>query len=92
MRKSNIVISSDAIGRYLWAVKSPLTQYYGVCRGTMKMYPLEYYINSGRASADFLRKLLSADPKIISKILSYGGSDAEVMDRIKREIGFSATF
>lgn len=54
--------------------------------GTEPVYPLRWYIASGRASSPFIRKLLSIRPDVIARILISGGSDQEIVSRIKARI------
>ena len=44
---------------------------------------IKWYIATGRASSDFLRAMLSSDPRHIAKLSLQGGSDDEILARIK---------
>lgn len=50
--------------------------------------PLGRYIWTGRASADFLKRLIYAKPFMIARRLHKGGSDDEVVNRICQYIGY----
>ena len=44
--------------------------------------PLSWYINTGRASTEFLRRLLATKPYLIARRLMKGGTYDEVLKRI----------
>lgn len=46
--------------------------------------PLSDYIFSGRATCDFCRALINTKPYLIARRLLQGGSDQEIMKRIKK--------
>ena len=48
--------------------------------------PLNWYIKTGRASAEFLHKLVKSKPFMIARRISHGGSTEEVMDRVKEYV------
>lgn len=51
-------------------------------RPSAAVAPLRWYIATGRASAGWIRILLSIRPDVIARRLLQGGTDLEVMDRI----------
>lgn len=57
--------------------------------GTEPVYPLNWYISSGRAPTPFIKRLLTVRPDVIARILIKGGTDLEIVDRIKSRIGYS---
>jgi len=57
--------------------------------GTEPVYPLNWYISSGRASSMFIRKLITVRPDVIARILVKGGSDQEAVANIKKRIGYT---
>ena len=67
----------------LWEIERYLMQRYGVDAARRDMYPLSWYVNTGRASVAYLRKLLSCKPYMIARKLHKGGSYDEVLDRVK---------
>lgn len=81
-------INSDGIDRYLWDVRVETIKSLGVDRGNNAVHPLAYYISTGRASVEFLHKLIAVSPVTIARILLDGGSDVQIMSRIKRRISF----
>lgn len=52
--------------------------------------PLSWYINTGRANADFLNRLYLVKPYCIGKILAKGGSHDEIVQKIRKRIGLPA--
>ena len=53
------------------------------------MMPLKWYINTGRASCDFLQCLYNARPVLIARDLAKGGSDEEAINRICKRIKYN---
>lgn len=80
---SNVIIGRESIECGLWAIQRYLMGKYGVTISEIETAPLNHYVYSGRASAYFLRHLLSAKPYMIARQLHEGGSDDEVIRRIK---------
>ena len=58
--------------------------------GTQPVYPLNWYISSGRAPTPFIRQLLTIRPDVIARILIRGGSDQEIVQRIRNRIGYAS--
>lgn len=86
-------LSADGIERYIDAVNGSamkMLRKTGTAwnLGTDPVYPLLWYISSGRLPTPSLRKLLSVHPDIIARILLSGGSDQEIMMKILRRLGF----
>ena len=77
------------INEYLWQVKYYLMKHYGVDQAVLEAYPLRWYVYTGRASAEFLRKMLAVKPFVIARILHKGfssGSDDETLGKIKARV------
>lgn len=66
-------------GMYLW-------EKYGGLQGDNYFYPLEWYVSTGRASTEFLKKLIDSKPFIIGRILAKGGSYEEAIANVKRKL------
>lgn len=63
-------ISATAIDNYLWAVYDKIYNYVGDSRTADNMvYPLRWYVNTGRASTYFLNAMLNAKPFMIARKL-----------------------
>ena len=65
------------------AYEKKLWKKHGITEGSNLLYPLVWYINTGRASADYINRLDRADYKQIMAILEAGGSIEEVCSRLK---------
>lgn len=81
-------ISSTGIDNYLYDVTHYLMEHYGVDSAYRMVSPLQYYLDTGRGSSQFLHNLLGTKPYIIARILAKGGSDSDIMSAIKRRIHF----
>lgn len=90
--KKSYTISSEGIDNYLWDVQRETRRVLGVDRGDAACYPLVCYIDTGRASGEFLRKLFAVSPTRIARLIMGGGSDAYIMTRIKGAIKFRDSF
>jgi len=53
--------------------------------------PLAWYIGTGRACLNFCRALYTVKPYYVACILAKGGSNNEVIEHIKKRIGFVAS-
>ena len=82
-----ININRTAIDTCIWSIKRYMMKTYGCDTAVREMYPLEWYIETGRASTDFLRKLIAAKPYMVARRLHKGGSDLEAISRVKNYIG-----
>lgn len=78
-----MTVSFTTIQDGLWEIERCLMQRYGVDTARRDMYPLSWYVNTGRASAAYLRKLLSCKPYMVARKLHQGGSVDEVLTRVK---------
>ena len=81
-------ISYLAVENGLFEIQIRLAHKYGWEQAEQELYPLSWYINTGRASADFLRLLLEAKPYMIARKLHEGGTIQEAMDRIKKYLNY----
>lgn len=86
--KKSYTINADGIDNYLWDVRRETRRVLGVDRGDAACYPLAYYINTGRASCEFLRKLIAVSPTRIARLLMGGDSDDYIMSRIKGAVKY----
>ena len=59
-------------------------EYISIDRSHLMVSPLWHYIFSGRASADFCHRVLRIRPFMIARRIREGGSDDEIIDRIKK--------
>ena len=86
--KKSYAISASGIDNYIWDVRHKCHTTIGVDRGDAACYPLVYYINTGRASGEFLRKLFAVSPTRIARICMGGGSHDEIISRIKKAVKY----
>lgn len=82
-----IRISSTATDACLRQIEKTLIDKYGCDVAAREMEPLRWYIDTGRASTDFLRRLYKAKPFMVGRKLHSGGSDRDVIDRVRKYIG-----
>lgn len=82
-----IAINSTSIETCLWRIKYYMMQTYGCDTAEQEFAPLQWYIDTGRASTDFLRKLIDAKPFMVGRMLHKGGSYVEAIRRVKTYIG-----
>jgi len=84
---SDIAVSQTNIDNFLWDVKSSLMKKYGVDAAERMIDPLVWYVSTGRASGEFLRKLINTKPYIIARKLVENSSVDGTLQRIKTYLG-----
>ena len=87
-------INTEALGRTtiernIWKIQRVLLEKYGTAQAASDVAPLVWYIETGRASADYLRKLFAVKPFLIARRLHLGGSYDEVLARVGNLIGWT---
>lgn len=60
-----------------------LMKKHGILGAERLLTPLSWYISTGRASMDYIRKLDNADPKKVISILEQEGSVEDTLGRLK---------
>lgn len=85
---AEISVNRTSIETCLWHIERHLIDNYGTTVAAEDMAPLNWYIYSGRAPTDFIRRLMYAKPFMVARKLHMGGSHQEVVDRIKKYIGW----
>lgn len=83
-----ISIDRVSVETGLWHIERHLIHKYGTAEAGKDMAPLRWYIDTGRASCDFIRALLSAKPWMVARRLHDGGSYDDVLARVKKYIGW----
>lgn len=91
MKEFSLPINKGTIDTGLWHIQRHLIEKYGTDQSYRDMEPISWYINSGRASIEFIRLLLGAKPYMVARKMHQGGSTQEVIARIKRYIGYEST-
>ena len=82
-------ISATCIDKFLWDLELEaweLTK--DIKMGTDSVRPIIRYVRTGRASADFLLEMFSHRPQTIARRCLLGGSDEEIVNRVKKYCGF----
>jgi hypothetical protein len=82
------MVSRNTIDTCVWNIKKVLMEKYGTMAADREIAPLVWYIETGRASTPFLEKLIAKKPYIVARRLHAGGSDMEIIARIKACVGF----
>ena len=83
------MVNRNTIDTCIWNIKKVLMEKYGTMAADREIAPLVWYIETGRASTPFLEKLLSAKAFMIARRLHAGGSDMEIIARVKACVGFA---
>lgn len=81
-------MSSTQIDTMLWHIQREDMQRHGCTQAERDMQPLVWYINTGRASTEFLRLLMNARPVLVARDLHKGGSYEEVINRVCHRIKY----
>lgn len=80
-------VSRTGIDSFLWDVNRSVYDRLGDSRATEStVFALVYYVNTGRASSDFLRILFTFSPRIVANSLMKGGSDLEKIERLRKSV------
>lgn len=87
-----ILMSATAIETMLWHIQREIMIRWGVDAGHREIAPLARYINTGRASVDFLRRLYTAKPFMVARKIHQGGSNDEIIKRVQHYIGYAPNY
>lgn len=79
-----INFGAEAIENQMYRIRLWLQMRHGTRQGDVYMSPVEWWINTGRASTPFLKAFCKADYHAIGRILEKGGSDQEVVKKLLR--------
>lgn len=88
----HISLSATTIETMIWNIQREITTRLGVTAGYREISPLSRYINTGRASLDFLQRLYHAKPFMVARKLHQGGSDDEIIKRVQKYIGYVPSY
>lgn len=80
-------MSATKIDDTTWQITKWIMQKHGMFAAYHYIAPLIWYIKTGRASTEFLRRLCEAKPFVIGRQLVAGGSDDEIIQRVKKKLG-----
>ena len=84
-----IPVNQTSIDTCLWSIQRNLIHKHGTFMAEVTIAPLMWYVNTGRASIDFLRKLMAAKPFMVARCLHRAGSYDDAIKRVKSCIGFT---
>lgn len=84
----DFIVTATSIETLLWHIQRELMQRHGVDAASREIAPLRWYVQTGRASVDFIKALAHKSPCMVARRLHKGGSDAEVIQRVKDYIGY----
>ena len=84
---AEISINATSIETGLWHIQREMLTRWGCDAAEREIAPLRWYINTGRASTAFLKTLFVANPVMVARKLHMGGSDEEIIKRIRKYIG-----
>jgi len=79
-------VGINTVNDHLWKVRCYLMKRHGVDAADRIIDPLEWYISTGRASGEFLRKFVGAKPFVIGRVLEKGGTHEEAVARVKAKL------
>lgn len=79
-----INFGAEAIIGQMHRIRLWLQMRHGTRQGDVYMSPIEWWINTGRASTPFLKAFCKADYHSIGRILEKGGADQEVVKKLLR--------
>lgn len=85
-------MSRTAIETMLWHIQREIMQRRGATASENLIAPLTWYISTGRAPTEFLKKLYETRPVLVARDLAKGGTYDEVINRICQRIGFSREY
>lgn len=72
---------------HIWKVYRYLSRKYGTKRADIDIYPLTWYIHTGRASTAYLKAFLTVKPYMVGrKLHNGGGSHDDALARVNEYI------
>lgn len=84
-----VSVNHTSVETCLWHIQRHLIEKHGTRQAEIDMDPLRWYVNTGRASIDFLRALITAKPFMVARKLHEGGSYDESLRRLKTYIHYT---
>lgn len=80
-----MAISRTAIENKVWDVRIILIRRHGVDGADMLMHPLTWFVDTGRASVEFLRTFIESDPYKVADVLANECSTTEATIKALKE-------
>lgn len=83
-------ISWYHIDEYLWDTQKSMWKKVCMAESTQAMNALRWYIDTGRASSAFLKKMIQVKPYVLGRYLLkiQNNSDERIIELIKQKIGY----
>ena len=72
----------------LWHIERELMLRHGVDQAQRDIAPLRWYVDTGRATTQFLRLLRDTRPVLVARDLHKSGSYDETISRVCKRIGY----
>lgn len=86
-------VSANNIDNAIYEIKSKMYKKYSVDESERFISPLIYYVNTGRASTDFLRILVNLTERqkstIANKLIKNHGNTENAINSICKYVGFT---
>lgn len=84
----HVPVNATSVNTALWHIERELMDRYGIDTAAREIAPLRWYIDTGRASTEFLYRLINkSKPFMVARKLHVGGTDEEIIKRIKSYLG-----
>lgn len=78
------VMSRTDINMMMGKIMMYMMETYGCDAGAREFSPLMWYVETGRASLEFLNRLWEAKQFMVARRLHKGGTDEEAIRRVKK--------
>ena len=69
--------------KFIIKIETYLMRKYGVDQASRDLYSIQWYVRTGRASMEFIKKLCACKPFMIARLLHEGGSVDEQISRVR---------
>jgi len=73
----------DTYEKFIIKIETYLMRKYGVDQASRDLYPIQWYVRTGRASMEFIKKLCNCKPFMIARLLHEDGSVDEQIKRVR---------
>ena len=82
-----MIYGTKPIDNTIWEIYRKLMNKYGCMNAEIYIRPLTWYVYTGRSTLEFEKRLINARKYMIVRKLTAGGSDQEIINRIKEYLG-----
>lgn len=73
----------DTYEKFIIKIETYLMRKYGVDQASRDLYPIQWYVRTGRASMEFIKKLCNCKSFMIARLLHEDGSVDEQIKRVR---------